>query len=139
MASWSTVQRKGKKGRRTDFHDEVQPGRPDAKAASLVDATERGFLVQVDGEEMWIAYPHECKAKSSRDLRKVAVYMHQQAFSKLGFAYRLKKGYYNKIAKMGFAILKKKASKNKEVVYPVVAAAALMGAYKLYRHMPSRS
>ena len=65
--------------------------------------------------------------------------MHQEAFSKLGFAYRLEKGYYSRLAKMGFAILTKKVAKNKEVVYPVVAAAALMSAYTLYRHMSRRA
>ena len=38
-------------------------GRPDAKAATLLDATDKGFLINVDGEEMWLAYPQECKAK----------------------------------------------------------------------------
>merc|ERR1711907_456580 len=60
---------------------------------ALVDCTEEGFHLMVEGVWRMIPYPAECKCDSARDLRKVAVYMHNEAFAKLGLAYRLRSGY----------------------------------------------
>merc|ERR1711907_874104 len=67
---------------------------------ALVDCTEEGFHLMVEGVWRMIPYPAECKCDSARDLRKVAVYMHNEAFAKLGLAYRLRSGYYKRAALM---------------------------------------
>ncbi|QDZ24941.1 hypothetical protein HOP50_15g74840 [Chloropicon primus] len=98
----------------------------------LVDCTEEGMHLMVHGDWRLIEYPKECEVKTARDLRKVAVFMHNEAFSKLGLSYRIKHGYYGSTA----AYLAEKAKQNKHILVPALATAALALAY--YRRMKWR-
>ena len=74
---------------------------------------------------MKILVPYPVPCESARDLRKVAVFMHMQAFSGLGIAYRIRTGYYTRILKMGSQVAFKKAMKNKQLVLlPTLAVLA---------------
>mmetsp|Transcript_6185 Transcript_6185/g.22133 ORF Transcript_6185/g.22133 Transcript_6185/m.22133 type:complete len:148 (-) Transcript_6185:94-537(-) len=96
---------------------------------ALVDCTEEGFHFMVEGVWRMIPYPAECKCDSARDLRKVAIYMHNEAFAKLGLAYRLRSGYYKRAALMGSSFVLRKVQRNRHVVIPAVALSALAIAY----------
>lgn len=54
-------------------------GKPNAQEAQLTGANEMGFTILVDGgKEINIRYPEVCEVKTSKDLRKVAVFMHRE-------------------------------------------------------------
>ena len=76
---------------------------PAATAARMEDLRADGFVltVTVDGaERAGVLVKYSTPLESAAQVRKVAVTMHMEAFAALGFAYRLRSGYYQNSAAM---------------------------------------
>ncbi|GMH65127.1 hypothetical protein TrLO_g5216 [Triparma laevis f. longispina] len=76
----------------------------EAKHASVIDVTYEGFVLSIDGidEPKTALFPS--KQKEVKDVRKMAVEMHESAFNELGLVYRLRHGYYKEKYKSFFKI-----------------------------------
>ena len=108
-------------------------GEPDAAAAVITGLTVDGFVLAVtmaDGTvKDGVLVRYTTPLASAKDLHKVAVAMHFSAYKELGFAYRVRSGYYVVAAKMVGAVAKKAAMKRPLlslalVAVPVVAIVA---------------
>ena len=116
---------------------------PEAKKATMLACTEEGFLLQVEWQgggdrdepetvEILVKYAAGCEVSSARDLHKAAVAMHMEAFRELGFVYRVKTGYYRRLAGMAAGVAKKKIAQHRRVVFPATGAIAALAAYRAY-------
>ena len=69
-----------------------KPASPD-HASGLLSAY-RTRAVSAEAERTCVLVPYSTPLESAAQVRKVAVAMHMEAFAALGFAYRLRSGYY---------------------------------------------
>ncbi|GMI14558.1 hypothetical protein TrVE_jg10529 [Triparma verrucosa] len=68
---------------------------PTATHATVIDVTEEGFVLSIEGiEEPKLAkFPENIEGV--KDVRRMAVMMHEESFSSLGLIHRLRHGYYS--------------------------------------------
>ena len=102
-----------------------------ATGARLISFDQEGMTIHmtIHDESESVTSVHFVKYSSGplnspRDAHHVLVAMHKEAFLALGFRYRLEHGYYQFVAAMIFAGLKKKVIKNK---IPIAIATVAVG------------
>jgi len=67
---------------------------PEAKVAKLLNITPEGWVFQVDENKEEVLVKYNSEITDAKEIRKIAVSMHIEAFNKLGVVYRIKNGYY---------------------------------------------
>ena len=95
-----------------------------ATGARLVSFDQEGMTIHDESESVHFVKYSSGPLSSPRDAHHVLVAMHKEAFLALGFRYRLEHGYYQFVAAMIFAGLKKKVIKNK---IPIAIATVAVG------------
>ena len=75
---------------------------PNATAARMTAVLPQGFELEIEdgGGKKSVVVTFPAPLESAGQVRKRAVEMHHQAFSNLGFGYRVRSGYYSRLAKM---------------------------------------
>ena len=104
-----------------------------ATGARLVSFDQEGMTIHDESESVHFVKYSSGPLSSPRDAHHVLVAMHKEAFLALGFRYRLEHGYYQFVAAMIFAGLKKKVIKNK-IPIAIATVAVGVGVAVAYTH-----
>ena len=101
---------------------------PGATAARMTAVLPRGFEIEVEdgGTTRTVVVPYPAPLESAGQVRKRAVEMHHEAFARLGFAYRVRSGYYVRALRMAVAHVKGGATWTAAGVAVAAAVAGLL-------------
>jgi len=75
--------------------------------AIIVDIVIDGFMLQCDNDEAFLI-PFSRPLTSAKDIRKIAVEMHNEAYDGMGYIYKLHTGFYSHKIKIGGKMIAKK-------------------------------
>ena len=119
---------------------------PDAgrtKSAIMTGLDTEGFILELtlaDGSVVEdVLVPYDRRIQSAKELHKIAVDMHIQAFAKLGVVYKITSGYYTTAFQMIGLQAYKKAKKRPYETATMVALTIIAAGYGYKRYSSSRA